>query len=348
MVDTPKDLNSASNAHPLAVPGRDQRAVRDIIVIGASAGGLRVLEHLVDSLPHDFSSSVFIVLHVGARSPGLLARILGRNTSLPVSAPADRTPIEGGQIYVASPDLHLLIEDGHVRSAFGPKENRVRPAIDPLFRSAAWAFGPRVVGVVLTGTQGDGAAGLWAIASRGGLTVVQDPDEAPYPEMPQNALRLVQVNYRLGVEEIATLLVELSPRFRTQAEHQRTPPEEPAMSKGTEAVRTMPGSPSVFACPSCRGTLWQVREDELSRYRCHVGHSFTLESLVDEQREQTERSLYSALSLMQAQSEAWQRLAEAQPGGEAAREPARKRLEALQACIMDLQRLLQDSGSASH
>jgi two-component system, chemotaxis family, protein-glutamate methylesterase/glutaminase len=160
----------------------------DIIVIGASAGGVETLKQLVKELPQDLPASIFIVLHLG-RMPGnsLLPAILERAGRLPAETPVDRTRFERGRIYVAAPDRHMLIEHDHVRVVRGPKENRHRPSVDPLFRSAAWTYGPRVVGVVLSGTLDDGAAGLWAIKTCGGVTVVQDPSEAPYNGMPTSA-----------------------------------------------------------------------------------------------------------------------------------------------------------------
>jgi two-component system, chemotaxis family, protein-glutamate methylesterase/glutaminase len=182
----------------------------DIVVIGASAGALDALQRLVGALPKGLPASLFIVQHISADAPGLLASILQRKTGLRVLAPADNTPIETACIYVATPDRHLLLRNGAVRVVRGPKENRHRPAIDPLFRSAAWAYGPRVVGVILSGMLDDGVAGMWAIKTCGGITIVQDPNEALYPEMPNNALSTVDIDHCAPVEKIAQLVNDLA------------------------------------------------------------------------------------------------------------------------------------------
>jgi two-component system chemotaxis response regulator CheB len=179
---------------------------RDIIVIGASAGGLEALRMLVAALPPTFPAALFVVVHISPQSPGLLPEILDRAGPLPVLSATDQAPIRGGHIYMAPADQHLLLEPGWMRLTRGPKENRFRPAIDPLFRSAAYAFGPQVIGIVLSGMLDDGMAGLWAIKDRGGLAIVQEPSEAPHPSMPQNALTYVAVDYCLRTTDLATAL----------------------------------------------------------------------------------------------------------------------------------------------
>src|SRR5947199_9158576 len=169
----------------------------DIIVVGASAGGVEALVTLARSLKRNLQAAVFVVLHMPAQSPSLLPEILGRAGPLKAVQATDDMQIEPGHIYVAPPDQHMLMELGKVRVVRGPKENRHRPAVDPLFRSAALAYGPRVIGVILTGALDDGTAGLQAVKRRGGITIVQDPDEAFYPGMPLSALQHVQVDYTL-------------------------------------------------------------------------------------------------------------------------------------------------------
>lgn len=182
----------------------------DIIVIGASAGGVQALKTLVGSLPRKLPASIFVVLHIPAESPSLLPEILSRAGPLEAVQAVDGIEIEHRCIYIAPPDHHLLIEHGHVRVVRGPKENRHRPAVDPLFRSAAQIYGTRVVGVILTGGLDDGTAGLLAVKRRGGIAVVQDPDEALYPGMPSSALANVEVDYRLPLSSIGPLLVRLA------------------------------------------------------------------------------------------------------------------------------------------
>jgi two-component system, chemotaxis family, protein-glutamate methylesterase/glutaminase len=181
----------------------------DIIVIGASAGGVEALRMLVHALPAHFPASVFVVLHIPALKPSALPMLLCHAGPLRAFHPIDNTLIEQEQIYVAPPDCHLLVEVGRVRLSKGLKEKGARPAIDPLFRSAAHAYGPRVVGVILTGARDDGTAGLLAVKRSGGVAIVQDPDEARFPDMPRSALASVTVDYTVPLSRIAPLLVRL-------------------------------------------------------------------------------------------------------------------------------------------
>jgi two-component system, chemotaxis family, protein-glutamate methylesterase/glutaminase len=189
----------------------------NIIVIGASAGGVEALSTLVRALPAGLPAAVFVVLHIPAQSPSLLPSILSRAGQLPAIQPTDGMAISPGCIYVAPPDHHMLLERGYIRIVRGPRENRHRPAIDPLFRSAARSYGARVTGVILTGTLDDGTAGLLAVKQRGGIAIVQDPKEALYTSMPRSALDHVAVDYCASLGEIATRLVELA-----HAPYQRT------------------------------------------------------------------------------------------------------------------------------
>src|SRR5262245_45187073 len=182
----------------------------DIIVIGASAGGVTACKQLVRGLPLDLAAAVFIVHHIPPYAPSHFPEILAYAGTLPVQHGVDGEPIRRGRIYVAPPDFHLLLGATHLRLTQSPKENRFRPAIDPLFRSAAYAFGPRVTGVILSGALADGTAGLWAIKDRGGLAVVQHPDEAQQASMPLSALQHVEIDYCVPTAELAPLLVELS------------------------------------------------------------------------------------------------------------------------------------------
>ena len=183
---------------------------RDIIVMGASAGGIEAFREIIRALPRDFNASVFIVLHIPADSPSRLAPILGRDTDLTVTSARDGAAIEHGHIYVAPPDHHLLLEPDRMRVVRGPRENRHRPAIDPLFRSAARAFGPRVIGVLLSGLLDDGTNGLQVIHARGGVSIVQDPSEAEFSTMPHNAVEYDSPDYIVPVSDIGPLLVKLS------------------------------------------------------------------------------------------------------------------------------------------
>ncbi len=255
----------------------------DIIVIGASSGGVTALQTLVSGLPPDLQAAVLIVLHVDPRSPGLLAGILDRAGTLKVSMAVDGEPIPFRQVRVARPDHHLLVEAGRVIVAQGPKENRSRPSIDTLFRSAALAFRGRVIGVVLTGNLDDGTAGLWSIKRSGGITVVQDPKDAEYPDMPRNALNGVEVDHCVPLKDVAALLVKLV----------NVPANEGIMK--TDEVKEVPGV--VYVCPDCNGPLREIKigNEKLVRFKCLVGHAFSMMTLLEGHAEAREAALWSAV-----------------------------------------------------
>jgi two-component system chemotaxis response regulator CheB len=290
---------------------------RDIIVVGTSAGGIEALKALVGGLPRDLDASLFIVLHTAPYSPGILPEILGRAGQLPASHARDWEQISPGRIYVAPPDYHLLIErSGYTRVTQGPKENRFRPAVDPLFRSAAHAFGPRVVGVILTGWLDDGAAGLYAVKECGGTAVVQDPQDAEAPSMPLSAVKRVKVDHCVPLAEMATLLAGLvkasgaeegehpvSERMETEVKIAR---EDDALESGIMQW----GEPSVFGCPECHGVLLQLEEGAHLRFRCHTGHAYSVQSLLAEMAEKTEETVWSAVRSIEEQALLMRRLAE--------------------------------------
>jgi two-component system, chemotaxis family, protein-glutamate methylesterase/glutaminase len=275
---------------------------KDIVVVGASAGGIEALQVLVGDLPRDFKGSLFVVLHTGASSPNILAQILSRAGPLPVRTGEEGERIKPGHIYTAPADHHLLLDPaGYVRLSRGPKENRFRPAIDPLFRSAAHAFGTRVVGVILTGFLDDGTAGLWAVKERGGTAIVQHPEEAIASSMPLNALKHVEVDHIAHLREIAPLLVRLA---NTAAKEKEAKPMSKEMEAEVKIAREdnalesgimQWGEPSVYACPECHGVLLQLKEGSNLRFRCHTGHAYSVETLLDEFHEQTEETLWNAI-----------------------------------------------------
>jgi two-component system chemotaxis response regulator CheB len=279
---------------------------RDIVVIGASTGGIEALRTIIRDLPPNFSASIFIVLHVAPSSLNYLDRILERAGSLPACTAHDGQPFRPGQIYVAPADHHMLIEkDGTISTSRGPKENRSRPAIDVLFRSAAAAFGPRVIGVVLTGFLDDGTAGLWAVRHRGGVTIVQNPEEAVAPGMPLSALKNVEVEHCVSLSKIAPLLVQLS-QATVQSKGGKPVPRQMENEVGIaredeslEKVAIEWGEPSCFACPECHGVLMQIKDEGPGRFRCHTGHAFSIESLLSGFQERTEEALWSAVRSLQ-------------------------------------------------
>jgi two-component system chemotaxis response regulator CheB len=278
------------------------RSAKNIVVIGTSLGGIEASKKLVSDLPPKFKASFFIFLHIGAQGLGILPEILENAGPLPASNAKDGEAIKEGHIYVAPPDHHLLLEgSGHLRLSRGPRENRARPAIDPLFRSAAYAFGPRVVGVILTGGLDDGTAGLWAVKKRGGTAVVQEPKEALAPSMPLSALKHVEVDYCVTLKEMAPLLVELSHASAEEKGLLRMPKEmetEVKIAKETNAMEAGImewGTPSIYACPECHGVLLERKEGSNFRFRCHTGHAYSLASLLADLSERAEESLWSAI-----------------------------------------------------
>jgi two-component system chemotaxis response regulator CheB len=278
-------------------------AGHDLIVIGTSAGGLETLKVLVSQLPANLPAAICVVQHTSPTSPGYLADILnGQGPFLAVLA-TDGQAIEQGYIYVAPPDHHLLVKPGHLHLSRGPQENRSRPSIDVLFRSAAVAYGPRVIGVLLTGMLNDGVVGLVAIQRCGGLVVVQEPADALYPDLPSNALRVVKADYVVPVAAMEALLAGLV----RQPAANGTPAPKDIVAEARFAERRMKfeeekielGEPTYISCPACDGPMQEMHTDGIHRYRCHVGHAFTAETMAAEQGEAVERALWSALRMME-------------------------------------------------
>jgi two-component system chemotaxis response regulator CheB len=293
-----------------------------IVVIGASSGGVKALQKLAAGLAPGFPAPVLVVQHIGSY-PSILPSLLMRNTGASASHAVDGEALRDGHIHVAPPDLHMLVEDGRIRLTHGPKENHARPAIDPLFRSAAVARGPDVIGVVLTGFLDDGTAGLQAIKRCGGTTVVQDPQDAQAPEMPRSALRYVEVDHVAPLGSMGDLLLSLAQRpSRATA---AVPPElehesDIALGKGNymehlEAI----GNPSTFVCPDCNGALWEVRDAQPRRFRCHTGHGYTLKALQHTQSDVTDEALWNGYRALQERELLLAALADAAEAGEKGR-----------------------------
>jgi len=278
-------------------------AKKDIVVVGASAGGMAALEQLVAGLPRGLPASLFVVWHLAPGVKSVLPTLLARAGPLPACNPKDGDPIEPGRIYVGPNDHHMLLENGYIRVARGPKENRFRPAIDPLFRSAAYVYGPRAIGVVLSGALDDGTAGLWAIKLRGGTAVVQDPAEAVQRSMPLSALDNVEVDYKLPVAQIGPLLDRL---VREPAGREPLLParEREKMEAELKIAREVDsriedilqyGELSPFTCPECHGVLATFRDGSITRFRCHTGHAVSAATLLEAGTEQVEQRLMDAL-----------------------------------------------------
>lgn len=280
--------HSASGAHPL-------NSTPPVVAIGGSAGSVPALQAIVRGLPADFGATVLVVVHVAADSPGLLPEIIGQTSTLPVQHAREGDTARAGRIYVAPPDWHLLVRAKTGNGAGGlelalsrsARENRHRPAIDPLFRSVAAAVGARAVAVVLSGLLDDGAAGAREIKAAGGTLIVQTPALARHPEMPENALRAAGADWLLAPEDMPAKLVELS-----QAAANRWAPTE-------------------FSCPECHGVLMRHGDG----LRCRTGHAYGWASLAAEYAAGTENALWVALRTLREKAALARRMADhAQPG----------------------------------
>ncbi|MBU7583622.1 MAG: chemotaxis protein CheB [Nostoc sp. TH1S01] len=284
------------------VDSQNQANINSLIVIGASAGGVEALTSLVEQLPTDLNAAVAVVLHVHSQSPGVMHYILNSAGKLPAFTAQDGAAIKTGQIYVAPPDHHLLVKPGYLQLTRGPKENHHRPAIDPLFRTAARAYGRRVIAVILTGMLDDGTAGLMAVKMRGGVAIVQNPDDAMYPGMPRSAVENVEdIDYILPLSEIPSILVDLANTAIAPVAQKSVPSQikyESDMvqlnSQAQDNGSFPPSKPSTFTCPDCGGTLWEIEEGKMLRFRCHVGHTFGVETLQALQSEEIEEALWTA------------------------------------------------------
>ena len=269
---------------------------KDIIVIGASAGGVEALIHLCAGLPHDLPAAVFVAQHLSPSTRSMLPQLLDRAGPLTALTPFDGQVFEHGHIYVAGPDHHLLLRPDRMLVRRGPYENRTRPAINALFRSAAIAFGGRVTGVVLTGLLDDGTDGLIAIKAAGGLSVVQDPDEAAWPSMPRNAVKRDHVDHVVSLDAMGVLLADIA----WQPAHPSVPLPEEYLTEDQIAAQEFavmepdivtPGQASHISCPDCGGVLNQIVTGNEIRFRCQVGHAFTPLGLADAQNAELERAL---------------------------------------------------------
>jgi two-component system chemotaxis response regulator CheB len=266
------------------------------------------LVKFVAQLPATLPAAVLVVQHFAPDSYGQhLVDRLARHTSLPCRLATDGEPIETGTLYLAPPDRHLLAKDGstpHLLVTKGPRENHYRPSADALFRSAAVAYGPRVIGVVLTGMLHDGTAGLEFIKRCGGIAVVQDPNEAEYASMPETALRNVDIDYVVPLEQMAPLLDEIT---RGPLSEGRTAVPEDLKQEAAIAERVVGtieevsriGHQVPLTCPDCGGSLWEVNEGRVLRFRCHTGHAFTADSLLHNSQQHLEETLWVALRMME-------------------------------------------------
>ncbi|CAG5070682.1 Protein-glutamate methylesterase/protein-glutamine glutaminase [Dyadobacter sp. CECT 9623] len=280
---------------------------RDIVVIGSSAGGVIALKELVKSFDKDLAASVFVVQHLAADHVSYLPQILSNHGPLPALQPQDGEEIRKGVVYVAPPDHHMIIENGRILIKKGPKENNFRPSIDALMRSAAYWYGSRVMAVVLTGYLNDGSSGLWSVAQFGGLTMVQSPQDALHPDMPNNALEYVDADYNMPLKEIGPIINQLvgQPVGLTQIENNllkerikaeiEVAAQKNALLKGINKM----GEKTDLTCPDCGGVLTGFEEGSKIRYRCHTGHAFSQGALWSGITDLVETKLWQAMRAME-------------------------------------------------
>lgn len=328
---------------------------RDIIVIGASAGGVETLRALVSGLPEDLPAAVFVVVHISPEvQKSFLPNILSRAGPLPARHAVDGEPVQAGRIYVAPPDRHMILRPGHVHLTRGPRENRTRPAVDALFRSAASAYGPRVAGLVLSGMGDDGTMGLLAIERAGGATVAQDPEDALFAPMPQAAVRYASAQHVAPLDRIPALLESLA----------RVEPVEPSAAAAPSAkaaapldelaeqrARKEPNRASGLTCPECSGALWEIPEADFPQYECRIGHRFAGERLLTDRTTKAEDSLSISLLSLEERAELADRLAaRVRDRGDDAWAATRYAREAEEAHRLagEVRRLLSDDGLGRH
>lgn len=271
----------------------------DIVVIGASSGGVDVLTRLVSALPEAFPAAIFIVLHVRPDAPSMLPAILNRAGVLPAAHAVDSEPIRTGRIYVAPPGMQMYVHRSRVAVERGPRENMHRPAIDPLFRTAAHHHGSRVIGIVASGALDDGTAGLQAVKEAGGLAVVQDPADAACSSMPAHAMARVSVDYCVKADALATLIVRLVHQAPTTPPPSASVPletwQEAAGTAEVPETAAQFGVESGLTCPECSGILREVHDGDVVRFRCRVGHAYTSHTMLEAQGEAIERALWTAV-----------------------------------------------------
>ncbi|PSR53112.1 chemotaxis protein CheB [Adhaeribacter arboris] len=274
----------------------------DIVVIGTSAGGMEAICKLLEQLPDEIPASIFIVQHLSIDSSSQhLVKRMAKHTGLQVKIAEHDDIILPHTVYLAPADRHILLTKKRILVVKGPRENQFRPAIDPLFRSAAAYHGSRVIGVILTGMMNDGTVGMEAIKRSGGFTVVQDPHDAEHPDMPRSAIRNVSIDYVVPVREMGTLLYQLS---RTPSADSVTVPQdiideaqmvERVMTSSTmSSIKNMDalGNRASYSCPECGGGLWELNQGKVTRFRCHSGHAYNEESLLQNMNSALEETLW--------------------------------------------------------
>lgn len=288
---------------------------KNIVAIGASSGGIGALKQIFGALGADFPAPVLVVLHIGAHE-SVLPTMFAPVSRLAVRHAQDGEPVQPGSILIAPPNRHMLVEQGRIRLSRGAKENHARPAIDPLFRSAAVAYKNRVIGLVLTGHMDDGTVGLQAVKAYGGLALIQDPADAEVPSMPTSAMNYVDIDFVLPLDDIAPTLTRLT---RAPAAGAAVAGEDKVLQMENEFAMTgncnevmldRIGKRSSMTCPECGGVMWQIQDAVPPRFRCHTGHAFTAQSLLSEQSNLTEEAVWAAVRALHEKQVLMRRLAD--------------------------------------
>jgi len=284
-----------------------------LVVIGASAGGVEALLKLTNRLPETFQAAVLIVIHVSSQVPSYLPQVLGRQCKLPVTHAKNGEPIQAGHVYIAPPDHHLIVQDGKLRLSHGPRQNGHRAAIDLLFESAARNHKKGVLGVILSGMLDDGSRGLHTIKRCDGITVVQDPEDALYPSMPNNALTRISIDHTLQAsmigEQLANWVSEVAPRLEDDPPMETEETEFVFEDKHRFEMGQMQDTRTMLTCPDCGGVLWEMGDGADPHYRCHVGHVYSIESLESYKDDILERALWEAVRTLEENASLARRMA---------------------------------------
>jgi two-component system, chemotaxis family, protein-glutamate methylesterase/glutaminase len=306
-----------------------------VVAIGGSAGALEALQTIVGDLPPDFGGAIFITTHVPTDAVSALPHILGRRSPLFVGHALDGTPVIPGRILIAPPDHHLMFANGVMRVIHGPTENNSRPSIDVMFRSAASTFDSRLCGILLSGTLDDGVSGLKAIHAAGGIVMVQDPDDAQFADMPQNALNSGVVDRQLPARELVAAIES----WMNGLAHSSAAPPKPV-----EDERVV-GTPSAFTCPDCSGTLWVVDDEGMLRFRCRVGHAYSTKTMLDAQGASLEAALWMAVRALEERRDLLRRVAESAPDGSILFRRMRRKAEEITTSVEQLQGVIAELSS---
>jgi two-component system, chemotaxis family, protein-glutamate methylesterase/glutaminase len=315
-----------------------------IVVVGASAGGSLVLPDLVQQLKPDMDISVFIVLHLSKRSIGdMLAERLQKHTSLVCKIPRHNETIKSGFIYVAEPDRHMMVKGNKILMGKGPMENRYRPSIDALFRSAAVTYKSSAIGIILSGLLEDGVAGMMAIRQSGGTCIIQDPAEAKYADMPRSVLKNLKPDFTISVQgmgqAIERTLTRREKKTKIPVELVKEAQIAERVNIGIEHVQEL-GTNSLFSCPDCGGGLWEIDHGGEKTYRCHVGHAFSEQGLLGAMESTTETALWTALRIIEERRNLLKAISTKENGSKAVRGHYKKRMVELDQQIEQLKKVL--------